>query len=188
MFWISSSEVAFDRLGLVCQGIASVLELGYLPSVYVTTSARGKDLTLIGRHLGVDPEFIYLFDDRSPEHIEKIIQNDPIQAPYAAEHMITVDKFNFRTMDSAQSLSLQTQLEESCPLQGKIKGKRIYDEIVNATEAEWPTDHRSIDSDERWIVHKPELNMTTIPWETERVIETANNMIISSPSKRSHTW
>ncbi len=68
-----TAEVGLDRLGLVWLGIASVLGLGYLPSVYVTTSARGKDLTLIGRHVGVDPEFNYLFDDRSPEHSEKII-------------------------------------------------------------------------------------------------------------------
>ena len=55
-----------------------------------------------------------------------------------------------------------------------IKGECIYDDIVNATETEWPTDNRAIDSDERWIVHKPEINIPTAPWETKRVIEAAN--------------
>jgi hypothetical protein len=182
------AAVALDRLGLVCLGIATVLDLGYLPSVYVTTSVRGKDLTLIARHMHVDPEFVYLFDDRSSEHIDKIIDRDPAQAPYAAEHMIPVNPFNFRTMDPAQSFKLETQLEDSFPLNGLIKGKRIYDEIVNASEAEWPADRHAINSNEHWIVHKPEINIP-VPtplqvWETERVIEAANAM---GDANRSHT-
>lgn len=168
----TTAKVALDRLGLVCFGIASVLGLGYLPSVYVTTSVKGKDLTLIARHLRVDQEFIYLFDDRSSEHVEKIITRDPVQAPYAAEHMIPVMPFNFRSMCPDQSFKLETSLMDNFPLNGLIKGKRIYNEIVHASEAEWPSDRRAINEEEEWIVHKPEINTGRLPpWPVERVTD-----------------
>jgi len=150
------------RIGIVTHGIAAALGSKVSPAVYVTETK--KDLRVIARHLGVDGEKCFLFDDSAEKHIQ-LLRDD---AAFARAHMIPVDVYDFTTMDKAHAERLRCLLEHHFPMKGlKETNPKEYSEIIH--DPRWPKENRCITPDEDWIVHYPD-GKPVGPWNTEPVV------------------
>jgi hypothetical protein len=96
------------RVGLLTWAAALLLDLRYLPAVYITKG--GKDMHLISRDIGVDFQRVILYDDRSDDHA----RNKGMTTMEA--HMQPVPKYNFISMGTERAEALLSALTKSFPI------------------------------------------------------------------------
>jgi len=150
-----------DRLGLVTWASAKMLGLKYLPAVLVTESS--KDVVRMATQLGFDPAKAYLFDDKAEAHIKSVGAT-----PFAQEHVIPVQAFNFTTVGEEQAKSIFELLQTHFSVKGiKEADPKLYGQIQG--DPTWPLQSRVISPDEDWVVRYPG-GQEAQPWTIDRIL------------------
>jgi hypothetical protein len=156
-------EREFNRLGLVACGVAEMLGLTYTPGLIVTEGK--KDVEKMATLLGVDPAKVYLFDDKGEKHIGLLGA-----APYAKEHIIPTQPFNFKTVCEEQARLLREMLQTEFSVKGiKEKYPELYKQIQG--DPTWPVHNRCISKEEDWVVSYPGDEAAMGPWAIDRIVD-----------------
>ena len=153
----------FDRLGLVAHGVAEMLGLTYTPGLIVTEGS--KNVEKMATILGVDPAKVYLFDDKAEKHIGILGGT-----PYAKEHIIPVQQFNFKTVCEQQAKHLREILQTEFSVKGiKENYPALYKQVQG--DPMWPVYNRCISTDEEWVVSYPSTEPALGPWAIDSILE-----------------
>jgi len=151
------------RLGLVTWAIGKESGQELSPPVFVTETK--KDLEIVAKHLRVDPKKVYLYDDKSEKHIKELGNK-----PFAAEHMLSVDKFNMTSNDAEKAKALEAFLNEHFPMTELCKqNPALYRQIF--FDPSWPEENRCLNPNGTWRLHYEGRGEPVKPWDTTPVLE-----------------